>query len=283
MKQSVGAIASSIVNYPALYPRILLRKTGDESMVFLVAPAYNEKENLRVLIPEIDSVMRGAGLDYRLIVADDGSTDGSGEILSGLSGRFPLKILLHRGHQGVGAMFAAGFREALKPASADDVIVVLEADWTNDPSCIPIMCGMITGGKCDIVIASRYQKGSAGVGVPWLRRVLSACANLILRLRFPIGRVKDYTMFFRAYRAGMIRGAFDLYGSRFIDSRTFLCSTAMLVRLRPFHPRIEEIPHVYRCDRRCGRSKMTFFATIADFFIFLFTEKLAAAPGGSSA
>lgn len=133
--------------------------------------------------------------------------------------------------------------EAVKRANAKDTIVTMDADNTHPVGLALSMVRSIREGN-DIVIASRYRKGSQVRGVSFYRRALSTAASWLCRILFPIRGVRDYTCSYRAYRADVIKALVDRYGSEFISERSFSCMLDILLRLRECNPVASEVPQV---------------------------------------
>lgn len=235
-------------------------------MIFFILPVYNEEGSLRAIIPEIRHAMRGMG--YKIICVDDGSTDGSRRILEGLKGG----DLLVEGfgiNMNIGAVFSAGLERALSLAeSDDDVVVIMESDQTSSVQLVGRLVSELLQKGSDIAIASRYLRGGGYAHFPLLRRVASHCANLLMRLYFPIRGVRDYTIFFRAYRVRVLREAVACLGKfGLIQSKGFVANAELLVKLSFFTDRVAEIPFVYDYAKKVGSSKLRFFNTINEYFV----------------
>lgn len=240
-------------------------------MMYIIMPAYNEEENLSGLIPKIDTTLKAAGLQYKVLVVNDGSKDRTEHVSLDLANRFPVEVLNHHVNKGVGAAYDTGLRNASLRAGPNDVVVLMEADSTNDPKPIPLMARMILSNKCDVVIGSRYQKKGGYYKFPLKRLILSKGANFIFRLLFPIKNVRDYTIFFRAYSGSILRRAIEYYKDGFVNEKSFVCNAAILVRLKRFNVRVEEIPMEYRYDLKKGASKMHIKNNLKEYMRFIFS------------
>lgn len=132
----------------------------------LILPIYNEKDNLRSLINEIDEELSGSGTTYRVILVDDGSTDGSTELIRDLTEENESVSSIHfRNNQGQSAAFAAGFDAATSP-----YVVTMDADGQNDPAEIPGMLEEIE--EYDVVAGYRANRKDH-----WIRLAASKIAN----------------------------------------------------------------------------------------------------------
>jgi dolichol-phosphate mannosyltransferase len=228
--------------------------------VYVVLPAFNEAACLERLLDRIDEEMGEAHLSYRVIVVDDGSRDATADIALACSARMPLLLMRHATNQGLGATLRDGLLQAAKVASPRDFIVTMDADDTHTPTLILGMVRMIREGY-DVVVASRYQRGSRTVGVPLLRRILSRGASWLFRLTFPTRGVRDFTSGYRAYRADVVQGAIAEYGERLVDQDGFQCMVDILLKLRRMNLIFGEIPFILRYDVKEGGTKMKVWST----------------------
>src|SRR5260370_1091823 len=180
------------------------------SKVLVVLPAYNEEANIGALLDRIDEAMVESGLDYQVIVVDDGSQDRTFEVLSEYSKRLPLTVSSHQVNQGLGVTIRDGLLLAAQVAGKNDIVITMDADETQTPWLIPRMVRMIREGH-DVVIASRYQPGARVYGVPLARRLASYGASWLFRILFPTSGVKDFTCGFRAYLGSVLTSAASRY------------------------------------------------------------------------
>jgi dolichol-phosphate mannosyltransferase len=132
----------------------------------LVVPVFNERDNLVPLLDEIAAALRPAGIDYEVLLVDDGSTDGSGEIIASLAReRAEVRGLHFRANRGQTAAFDAGFK-----AARGRVVATLDADLQNDPADIPALLRALDGN--DAVVGYRHKRRDT-----WVRRVSSRIGN----------------------------------------------------------------------------------------------------------
>ena len=134
----------------------------------------------------------------------NGSTDATAEVAEIWSNKLPLQVKTHDQNQGLGATLRDGVQWACDLAQPNDVIVTLDSDNTHTPELILRIIRMVREGH-DVVVASRFVKGSRVRGVPFNRRVLSRIAGTLFKVIFPIPGIRDYTCGYRAYRAGSSR------------------------------------------------------------------------------
>lgn len=226
-------------------------------MIFVLLPAYNEEQSLPALLPKIDTALKNAGLPYKLLVGDDGSSDNTYRMLLGYSAQYPLEIVQHTRNRGLGETSRDLFERASELCSPDDVIVRLDCDDTHNPETIPALVAKIDEGY-DVAIASRFQKGGGQKGVVFHRALLSRCANIFMKLVFPMRGVWEYSCGFRAYRASLIQSAVTFYGNNFIQLKGlgFTCTLEKLVKLNLLGARFAEVPFVLRYDFKQSESKM---------------------------
>jgi Glycosyltransferases involved in cell wall biogenesis len=210
----------------------------------IVLPTYNEHENLRAIIESIQQ--HAPTVD--VVVVDDESPDGTGKLADELSREQPEKIfVLHRPRKdGLGRAYVAGFRFAL--ARDYDVVVQMDADFSHDPSYLPVFFEKIR--ENDLVIGSRYLQGISVVNWDLKRLILSRAASGYVRsvTRMPLS---DATSGFKCWRRETLE-AIDLEK---IFSGGYLFQVEMSYRTYQKKFRITEVPIIF-VERRLGRSKM---------------------------
>lgn len=222
------------------------------SAIRIVIPAYNEAANLPGLCERIQVALERA---YTLFIVDDGSKDGTKAVLERLTKTHPIEALTHEVNRGIAAVFLTGLRAATADAQDDDAVVVMEGDGTSAPEILGEMLDKLSG-DCDVVIASRYQPGGSYKDFPPKRLFLSCAANTLLGLVCRVPGVQDYTIFYRAYRAGPLKRALKEFGDRFTSTGGFACNAEMLLRLKPFIREVREVPLVYDYSIKKGKSSM---------------------------
>ena len=241
------------------------------NMVIFVIPARNEEENIALLLSNLKSKTEELGIEYRIILVNDGSTDSTVKIAQEFKNRMPLEIIDFPVNKGIGEVFKAGFSRALEAAKENDIIVTKESDNTSDLDILASMLKGINDGN-ELVLASCYAPGGKITGTTLDRVILSSTANLLLKLFFPISGVNTYSSFYRAYKAGMLKKAFYAYDNRLIEYKGFSCMVELLMKLSRLPIRIKEVPMVLRCDFRKGRSKMNRTKTLLSYFSLMGKE-----------
>ncbi|MBI4369643.1 MAG: glycosyltransferase [Elusimicrobia bacterium] len=235
-------------------------------MIYIVILAYNEAGGIGQLLESVSGVLSKADEPCRLVVVNDGSKDGTSEIVEDMKKILPIDHLTHPTNLGVAKAFDTGLRHAASAARRDDVIVTMEGDRTNAPETLLAMAGLLRREALDVVCASRYAKGGAYVAFPPLRHFLSLGANFLTRLFFQVPGVRDYTIFFRAYRASIIQEALTHYNEQFIERRGFCSNAEILLKLsKTKRLRCGEVPLIYRYDLKKGRSKMKILPNMREY------------------
>ena len=229
--------------------------------ILLALPAYNEEESLPLVLEAFERDVLGAGLQGRIVLVDDGSTDGTLRVAREWSSKLPIELVQHAENRGLGETIEDGLRRAAEIASPEDIIVTMDADNTHSPVLIREMVQRISEG-CDVVIASRYRAGSRVVGLSGFRHLMSYGARILFQLMCPIPGVRDYTCGFRAYRARVLQEAFARCQGRLVREQGFASMAEILLRLRKMGARMSEVPMVLRYDRKTGAGKMRVGRTV---------------------
>ncbi len=243
---AVGSKAPSAEGPDAARPRLVV-----------MMPAYNEERDLPGLLRRIEQAL-SSWADYHVLVVDDGSADRTAAIAREYAQRMPVRLIQHLRNKGLGAAIRTGLRAACQEG---DIVVTLDADNSQDPALIRDMVARIHAGD-DVVIASRFQPGSAEVGVPPYRVALSHIASAGIRVLAPYAGARDYTCGFRAYRAQTLRRLITRYGRNFVRENGFACMLEILLNLRRIGARVGEVPLVLRYDLKEGASKMRVLRTM---------------------
>ena len=237
----------------------------NKATILVNLPVYNEEGGLEELLYRIKSIMGFRGLNYKVILYDDGSTDDSVAIIKRLQEAMPLVVIEGKKNMGLGVALSNLIRKSIEIARPEDIAVVMDADNTHNPEYIFRMLEKIRDGF-DIVIASRYQPDSRLVGVNFIRQALSHIASIVMKMIFPIKGAKDYTCGYRAYNMDILKKAHIRYGDRLIEQQGFACMAELLIKLSSFRPLITEVPLILRYDHKIGQSKMQVVKTIFNTF-----------------
>jgi dolichol-phosphate mannosyltransferase len=212
--------------------------------IVVVVPTYNEKENLPVLAQGIL-----AHPDFRLLVVDDGSPDGTGAVADELAHKFPGRVdVMHRaGPRGLGLSYIDGLQRALE--SGADLIFQMDADLSHNPEHLPALAA--AAEQYDVVIGSRYLTGVSVVNWPLHRIFLSAFANRYVRAVTRIS-VSDCTSGFRCWR----REALARLPLNKMVSNGYAFIVEMLFEASRRGCRIGEVPIIF-IERKQGQSKVS--------------------------
>ncbi len=216
--------------------------------IIVVIPTYNEADNLPALIAEL----RALELPHlSVLIVDDNSPDGTGEVAETLAQRLPgfIQVRHRPGKEGLGRAYLEGFDSALRGGA--DYIVQMDADFSHPPAAIPRMLALMP--EYDVVVGSRYVEGGAlDERWSWWRRFLSWWANEVWSRCFLGLRVRDITAGFKCWRRETLLGiGLDRVGS---NGYAFQVEMAYLTERLGY--RVKEIP-IYFEDRRIGKSKMS--------------------------
>lgn len=217
----------------------------------VIVPTYNEVENLEVAVDAI----RSAAPELHILVVDDASPDGTGELADRLAASDPrITVLHHSPRAGLGGAYLAGFGAAL--AAGFDILIEMDADGSHPADALPALIARLghddpaAPDHADMVVGSRWVPGGGFVDWPAPRRLLSRAGNAYARLALGVA-VKDATAGFRSYRAEVLR-SLDLDG---VESRGYCFQIDMTRRVLDAGYRVAEVPIVFT-ERRRGASKM---------------------------
>jgi len=223
---------------------------GTPQRVLVVIPTYDERENLPTALERL----RNAVPDADLLVVDDGSPDGTGELAekiaeqeAELAGRSVIHVLHRTGKLGLGTAYITGFRWALERGY--DVIVEMDADGSHRAEDLPRLLDAVS--DADLVIGSRWVPGGSVVNWPVSRQLLSRGGNTYTRLALGLP-LRDATAGFRAFRAETL-AAMPLDE---VASAGYCFQVDMAWRVQRAGGRIVEVPITF-VERELGRSKMS--------------------------
>ncbi len=218
--------------------------------VWLTLPTFNELGNVERLVrAALMQLERAAPGDHRLLIVDDGSPDGTGELADRLAAELPAVEVLHRrGKRGLGRAYLAGFERAL--AAGAELVIVMDADFSHHPRHLPEL--LAAAEHRDLVLGSRYVPGGRITDWPLLRRLLSRAGSLYARLILGMD-VRDLTGGFRCIRREVLE-AVELPTLR---SQGYVFNIELTFRAQRGGFRIIEVPIVFH-DRTIGESKISF-------------------------
>lgn len=212
--------------------------------VLVLMPTYNEIESVIPLLARV----RAAVPDADVLVIDDASPDGTGELVDAAAAADPSITVLHRtAKDGLGRAYLAGFAYAREHGY--DYVVEIDADGSHDPADLPAMLVLARDGA-DLVIGSRWVTGGAVSNWPWLRRAISRGGNAYARLALR-SRIRDITAGFRVFRLG----ALDRLDTTSVSSQGYCFQVEVAWRIERAGLSVVEHPITF-VEREHGRSKM---------------------------
>ena len=211
-------------------------------------PTYDERENVAPMVRRLGGIFAAHGLDGHVLVIDDASPDGTGEVADGLARELPFVSVLHRPRKaGIGPAYRAGFRWALERGA--ELVVEMDCDFSHDPGDLPRL--LAAAETADLVIGSRYVAGGAIRSWGLLRRSISRAGSVYARalLRLP---VRDPTSGFKCFR----RRVLETIGIDSVTSVGYAFQIETTYRALRAGFRVVEVPIVFS-DRERGGSKMS--------------------------
>jgi dolichol-phosphate mannosyltransferase len=218
--------------------------TGTSTWV--VVPTYNEADNIRPLTAAVLAALP----DATILVVDDSSPDGTGDIADELAATDPRIRVRHRAvKQGLGRAYLDGFSVAL--AGGAGIVIQMDADFSHDPAALPSLVEPIQRDHADLVIGSRYTRGGRVVDWGIGRRLISRCGSLFGRVVLGLSP-NDLTGGFKAWR-GTTLAAIPFEG---IHAGGYVFQIETTFRASRAGARIREVPITFQ-DRRVGQSKMS--------------------------
>jgi dolichol-phosphate mannosyltransferase len=229
-------------------------------LVFLGLPAFNEAAAIRPLFERIrqaqDALLEAGLVDgLRVVLYDDGSTDGTADAARHNASDLHLSVLTPSCNGGLGIALQGIVTFFLEEASESDVLVIMDCDDTHDPrQMAQLLEQMVTQGD-DVVVASRYRAGAVISGVPATRQILSLGFAFLVKAVLPIRGVRDYSCGYRAYAYAPLKAAAH-DGRLVLDEPGFAAMPEILIRLRSRGWRFGEIPLHLAYDQRQTESKM---------------------------
>ena len=216
------------------------------SGTWVVLPTYEEAENL----PGIAAAILEAVPGSTLLVVDDSSPDGTGEIADRMAAENPRVRVKHRPVKaGLGRAYLDGFRVALDGGAT--ALTQMDADWSHDPKVLPALLAQILEGRADLVIGSRYVRGGKVLDWGLGRRLISRGGSLFARTVLGLSP-NDLTGGFKAWRGSTLaKVPFDG-----IHAGGYVFQIEMTYRASRAGARVAEVPITFQ-DRRVGKSKMS--------------------------
>jgi dolichol-phosphate mannosyltransferase len=209
-------------------------------------PTYNELANLERMVRALQPLLREGD---RVLVIDDSSPDGTGEVADRLAAELPFVDVLHRAHkEGLGPAYLAGFHRAL--ADGAELVLEMDCDFSHDPADVPRLIAAAEAGA-DVVLGSRYVVGGGVTDWGLVRRLISRGASVYTALFLQMG-VKDPTGGFKCFRRRVLE-TIDLDA---ITSKGYAFQIETTYRAKRAGFTVVEVPITF-ADREHGHSKMS--------------------------
>jgi len=214
----------------------------------IVLPTYNERDNLERVVEAIAVERARTPFPGDVLVVDDASPDGTGELADELAARHDWVHVLHRpGKRGLGLAYVHGFRWALERDYTH--VIEMDADLSHPPEAIPRL--LEAAADADLVLGSRYVSGGGVVGWPAHRRLISRSGSLYARTLLGVS-VRDLTGGFKCFHRRVLENA-DLDS---VHGQGYVFQIELTYRTLRMGGRVREVPITF-CDRTAGTSKMT--------------------------
>jgi len=228
-------------------------------VIKIILCAFNEAENLKTLLPNINHEVKKITNDYEIIICLDGGFDESSRLILEL--QYPIKVLEIQNQRGLGLAYKRIFLEIIKNCSDDDLIISLDADNTHDPAQINDLVQLCQKNQLDLAVASRFCPKSITSDFPFYRKCISKVTSLVLQTFFPIkkvsgGNLQDYSSGYRAYKAKKLKELYQIHQDNFITEKDFIYTCEILLNLSQINSRIDELPLIYNYGKKIGKSKL---------------------------
>ena len=215
----------------------------------VILPTYNEKENIERMIFSLTNILNNNKIKAIIVVVDDNSPDGTGEIVEKIKKENKIVHIVHRKKkEGLGRAYISGMKYSLKNNA--DLIMTMDCDFSHDPNLIPNFIKKIQEGY-DLVLGSRYIPGGGVKDWPLHRRLISKGGNFLPRLILGL-KTHDNTTGFRCYKAKVLN-SLDLDNIK-SNGYSFLVEMSFLIQKAGF--KIGETPIIFK-DRELGETKIS--------------------------
>jgi dolichol-phosphate mannosyltransferase len=222
-----------------------------DGTAWLILPTYNEAENIEAIVLAAgDALARAPCEDHRVLIVDDGSPDGTGEIADRLCAEHTWVRVLHRASkEGIGPAYLAGFHHALEHGAA--YVLEMDSDFSHDPADLTRLLEATDRDGADLALGSRYVPGGGVSDWGLLRRLISQGGSTYARLVLSLG-VRDLTGGFKCFRREVLEAIhFDS-----VRSHGYAFQVELTYRAVRAGFNVVEVPIVFR-DRQHGQSKMS--------------------------
>ncbi len=245
-------------------------------MIYVCIPSYNEEKTVGVLLWKIRQVLTALGRDFELLLLDDASTDRTQDVLEPYSRVLPLTILKHKERQGYATSIETLLREAVRrsPYPRRDIVLTIQADFTEDPDEIPALVKRIEAGA-DVVTAVQAPHENAPRSLRWSHRA----AGYLMK-RFGVSETgADAFSVLRAYRVYPVRKAVEgAKDARLMTGDRWVANAMLLRAVKPFARRIDTVDVSLFNERRQRPSRLEAWASLKQVFGM---RRVATGEGGA--
>lgn len=207
-------------------------------MLSIVVPCYNEAESLPLLVKEIFSVLSKKEIEAEVVVVDDNSPDGTGDIADKLKTDFPVQVVHRKGKDGLSSAVMAGFAQA-----KGEILAVMDADLSHDPNILPDMLQPLVENRAQVAIGSRHVPGGGSDHWPLIRRFISKTAILMGRI---VTDVRDVTSGYFMLRKEVLDG---------VEINPIGFKIGLEIFVKGNYEHFIEVPFIFK-DRMHGESKL---------------------------
>ena len=237
--------------------------------ILMALPCYNEAKNLRSLLLQFQELNEKFGEKFitRVLIIDDASKDETFDLWPKLKAEFqsfPLEYYRHQENLGLTGGINTAFDAFLVDMQTSHPCVaygLMDGDNSHSPKTIPEMLRKINEGF-DVVIASRFRKGSKVTGVVWWRQVLSFLLTCLFKIIRNVKGVRDYSCGYRLYSPEIVQKIKKRFPNDVVFEKSFASMVEILLRCDLEGAKCTEVPFLLRYDLKLGESKMQFKKTI---------------------
>ena len=205
-------------------------------LVSLIIPTFNERANVKILIPEVEKYLKG--IPHELVIVDDNSPDRTWQVAGSFKKHFPVRVIRRLGEKGLATAVIRGFKEARA-----DILGVMDADLSHPPEKLKELLKPFLGHSHDLVIGSRLIRGGSVEDWPFFRKLISWGARLLAR---PLTPVKDIMSGFFFFRRNVIKG---------IELKPVGYKILLEILVKGHYKGALEVPYIFR-NREVGQSKL---------------------------
>src|SRR3989338_5509305 len=235
-------------------------------MIYFLIPAYDEEKNIAKLLHRTIEEMSKRDKGYHVVLVSDGGQDKTIDIAKTFIPKMPLEILSYSKNQGPGYAFNFGLKQVFERSkNKDDIIITKEADNTSSWDIFDLLIQKIDMGF-DMALASCYMPGGRLIHTTLDRKVLSMCANFLIRYCLSLHGIYTFSSFYRAYSVKALKKAYTHYGGNLITENGFTSVIEILVKLHRLGMKIVEVPNTLDCSMRMGKSNMKKLTTSLNYF-----------------